>query len=142
MPFEGVQQRLLNYLQPMMYADDLARHRSRFTGRDWLKAEMEGWLASTKRVLWITGEAGTSGCHEDAPGNWSRLVAKCLPRRQIGTGADPGVPKHCGVRGGPIFSTASCAMREASRTRSMTTFSPVANSNGTYGYGLPTITIH
>jgi len=57
-PFEGVQQRLLNYLQPMMYADDLARHRSRFTGRDWLKAEVEGWLASTKRVLWITGDAG------------------------------------------------------------------------------------
>lgn len=57
-PFEGIQQRLLNYLQPITYADDLARHLSPFTGRDWLKAEVEEWLASTKRVLWITGEAG------------------------------------------------------------------------------------
>jgi hypothetical protein len=57
-PFEDVQQRLLNYLQPIIYADDLARHLSRFTGRDWLMTEVEEWLASTKRVLWITGEAG------------------------------------------------------------------------------------
>ena len=30
-PFEGVQQRLLNYLQPISYGDDLRRHLSRFT---------------------------------------------------------------------------------------------------------------
>ncbi len=57
-PFEGVQQRLLNYLQPITYADDLRRHLSRFTGREWLKVDVEGWLASTKQTLWITGEAG------------------------------------------------------------------------------------
>jgi WD40 repeat protein len=55
---DGVQQRLLNYLQPIRYTDDLSRHLSRFTGRAWVNAEVENWLASTKRILWITGEAG------------------------------------------------------------------------------------
>ena len=32
-PFEGVQQRLLNYLQPMAYGDDLSRHLSRLPAR-------------------------------------------------------------------------------------------------------------
>lgn len=57
-PFEGAQQRLLSYLQPITYADDLRRHLSRFIGREWLMAEVEQWLASTKQILWITGEAG------------------------------------------------------------------------------------
>ena len=57
-PFEGVQQRLLNYLQPITYADDLTRHLSRFTGREWVMNEVEEWLSSSRRVLWITGEAG------------------------------------------------------------------------------------
>jgi hypothetical protein len=39
-PFEGAQKRLLNYLQPITYMDDLRRHLSRFTGREWLKAEI------------------------------------------------------------------------------------------------------
>jgi WD40 repeat protein len=56
-PFEGVQQRLLNYLQPFLY-DDMSRHLSRFTGREWLMAEVKAWLNSSHRVLWITGEAG------------------------------------------------------------------------------------
>ena len=57
-PFEGVQQRLLNYLQPINYADDLARLLLRFTGREWVMIEVDGWLASSRRMLWITGEAG------------------------------------------------------------------------------------
>lgn len=57
-PFEGAQQRLLNYLQPMTYADDLRRHLSRFTGREWLMVEVKQWLESRKQILWITGEAG------------------------------------------------------------------------------------
>ena len=57
-PFEGVQQRLLNYLQPIDYSDDLSRHLPRFTGRQWVMKEVDRWLASSRRVLWITGEAG------------------------------------------------------------------------------------
>lgn len=57
-PFEGVQQRLLNSLQPISYGDDLTRHLARFTGREWVMNEVEDWLASSRRVLWITGEAG------------------------------------------------------------------------------------
>lgn len=57
-PFEGVQQRLLNYLNPISYGDDLSRHLARFTGRDWVMNELEAWLASSQPVLWITGEAG------------------------------------------------------------------------------------
>ena len=57
-PFEGVQQRLLNYLQPMTYGDDVTRHLSRFKGRKWVMQEFEEWLASSRRVLWITGEPG------------------------------------------------------------------------------------
>ena len=57
-PFEGVQQRLLNYLNPVTYDDDLNRHLARFTGRERVMTEVEEWLASSRRVLWITGEAG------------------------------------------------------------------------------------
>ena len=57
-PFEGVQQRLVNYLQPITYGDDLARHLPCFTGREWAITEVDEWLASSRRILWITGEAG------------------------------------------------------------------------------------
>lgn len=57
-PFEGVQQRLLNYLNPISYDDDLTKHLSRFTGREWVICEVDDWLASSRRALWITGEAG------------------------------------------------------------------------------------
>jgi len=56
-PFEGAHQRLLNYLQPIIY-DDPSHHLSRFTGREWVMTEVEHWLASSARVLWVTGEAG------------------------------------------------------------------------------------
>jgi len=57
-PFEGVQQRLLHYLDPVSYGDDLNRHLAHFTGREWVMAEVEEWLATSRRVLWITGDAG------------------------------------------------------------------------------------
>lgn len=70
-PFEGVQQRLLNYLQPIDYSDDVSRHLPRFTGRQWVMKEVDRWLANSRRVLWITGEAGVGKsalaawlCHE------------------------------------------------------------------------------
>jgi len=57
-PFEGVHQRLLNYLNPATSDDDLGRHTARFTGREWVMGEVDRWLDSSRRVLWITGEAG------------------------------------------------------------------------------------
>ena len=57
-PFEGVQQRLLNYLDPISHGDDFSRHLARFTGREWVMAEVEEWLASSRRVLWIAGDVG------------------------------------------------------------------------------------
>jgi hypothetical protein len=57
-PFQGVQQRLFNYLNPISYDDDLTKHLSRFTGRDWVMREVDEWLTSSRRILWITGEAG------------------------------------------------------------------------------------
>lgn len=55
--FEGAQTRLQNFLQPIKY-DEASRHLPRFTGRDWAMKEVESWLDSGRRVLWITGEAG------------------------------------------------------------------------------------
>jgi hypothetical protein len=57
-PFEGIQQRLLGHLRPIAYDDDLTRHLERFTGREWVMTEVQQWLASRRRMLWITGEAG------------------------------------------------------------------------------------
>ena len=55
--FEGAQARLQRFLPPIEY-DEASRHLPRFTGRDWVMQEVETWLASSRRVLWITGEAG------------------------------------------------------------------------------------
>ena len=49
--FEGVQQRLLNYFNPVRYDDDILRHLPRFTGRECVMKEVEEWLASSRRVL-------------------------------------------------------------------------------------------
>jgi WD40 repeat protein len=56
-PFEGVRQRLLNYLNPVSYKE-LSKYLLRFTGRHWVMQEVDEWLASSRRILWITGEAG------------------------------------------------------------------------------------
>ncbi|MDP2999923.1 MAG: TIR domain-containing protein [Bryobacterales bacterium] len=55
--FEGAQARLQSCLPPIEY-DEASRHLPRFTGREWVMREVESWLASGRRVLWITGEAG------------------------------------------------------------------------------------
>jgi hypothetical protein len=55
--FEGAQARLQSFLPPIEY-DEASRHLPRFTGREWVMREVESWLASARRVLWITGEAG------------------------------------------------------------------------------------
>ena len=58
--FEGVQARLQRFLPPVEY--EASRHLPRFAGREWVMREVEAWLtsrlASPRRVLWITGEAG------------------------------------------------------------------------------------
>jgi hypothetical protein len=57
--FEGVQARLLSYLDPLSYEAEVSQHLLRFTGRDWVVTELERWLADPRRrVFWITGEAG------------------------------------------------------------------------------------
>ena len=59
--FEGVQARLLNYLDPLPYEAEVSQHLLRFTGRHWVVKELERWLALAdprRRVFWITGEAG------------------------------------------------------------------------------------
>jgi WD40 repeat protein len=57
--FEGVQTRLLNYLDPLPWEAEVSQHLARFTGREWAVTELERWLADPRRrVLWITGEAG------------------------------------------------------------------------------------
>lgn len=56
--FQGVQARLLNYLEPLSYEADVSRHLARFTGRQWVLKEVKEWLSSPRRALWITGEAG------------------------------------------------------------------------------------
>src|SRR5229473_1184848 len=57
--FEGVQARLLSYLDPLPYEAEVSQHLVRFTGRDWVVRELESWLADPRRrVFWITGEAG------------------------------------------------------------------------------------
>ena len=56
--FDGAQGRLHAILQPIDY-DEPARHLARFTGREWVLAEVQRWLATTgQRVLWIAGDAG------------------------------------------------------------------------------------
>ena len=55
--FEGMQARLQRYLPPIEY-DEASHHLPRFTGREWVTKDVETWLASGRRVLWVTGEAG------------------------------------------------------------------------------------
>jgi hypothetical protein len=56
---EGVQARLLNYLEPLPYEAEVSQHLLCFTGRDWVVKDLERWLADPRRrVFWITGEAG------------------------------------------------------------------------------------
>jgi len=59
--FEGTQQRLLKALQPLEFDADILRHLLKFTGRQWVFAAIDKWLAETpptQRVFWISGSPG------------------------------------------------------------------------------------
>ena len=58
--FGGGQARLQRLLRPLDFARQVERHIASFTGRLWLLADVDGWLASPpgSRVLWLTGGPG------------------------------------------------------------------------------------
>jgi hypothetical protein len=58
--FEGTQQRLLKYLQPLELDADVLSHLPKFTGRRWAFEAIEHWLAGPpkQRVFWIAGGPG------------------------------------------------------------------------------------
>ncbi|HSH74187.1 MAG TPA: toll/interleukin-1 receptor domain-containing protein, partial [Longimicrobiales bacterium] len=60
MDFEGGQQRLLDLLDPLDFEADLARHLGSFSGRRWLEARVDRWLASRSgpRIFWLLGAPG------------------------------------------------------------------------------------
>jgi tetratricopeptide (TPR) repeat protein len=58
--FEGTHAQLRNLLKPLDFSADLAKHVSAFTGRKWVFAEIQQWMASpsSSRIFWITGSPG------------------------------------------------------------------------------------
>ncbi len=58
--FGGGQARLLRLLRPLDFARQMERHIATFSGRLWLLADVDAWLASAtgSRVLWLTGGPG------------------------------------------------------------------------------------
>jgi len=58
--FEGGQQRLQRYLQPLNYDGDIRGHVARFEGRHGLEQRLREWLTepTAAQVLWLTGGPG------------------------------------------------------------------------------------
>ena len=60
--FEGSTKSLLAKLDPIDFGPDMLRHLKDFTGREWLKKEIEEWLEGkrpgNKQVFWIKGKPG------------------------------------------------------------------------------------
>lgn len=58
--FEGIQSRLLHWLEPLPFEADIAQHLARFTGRRWVFDRIDAWLAdpNAQRVFWIVGRPG------------------------------------------------------------------------------------
>jgi len=58
--FEGGQQRLQRYLQPLSYDGDIRRHVTRFVGRHSLLKRLQTWLFDPRssQILWLTGAPG------------------------------------------------------------------------------------
>ena len=58
--FGGGQARLQRLLRPLDFTRQMERHIASFTGRLWLLADVDAWLASPtgSRVLWLTGGPG------------------------------------------------------------------------------------
>ena len=56
---EGLYARLFGFLTPLDFGADLARLSRHFTGREWLFAALENWLADqSSRVFFLTGDPG------------------------------------------------------------------------------------
>ena len=49
---------LRQVLEPEDFTTDIARQINNFVGRDWAFEELENWLKTDSRFLWITGEPG------------------------------------------------------------------------------------
>ncbi len=60
--FEGFEKNLLKVFNPIDFGPDMLRHLKDFTGREWLKKEIEEWLEGkrpgNKQVFWIKGKPG------------------------------------------------------------------------------------
>jgi hypothetical protein len=58
--FDGIQQRLIKYLQPLEFESDIIYHTKKFIGRQWLFDEVRTWLDNnnSQKVFWITGKPG------------------------------------------------------------------------------------
>jgi WD40 repeat protein len=58
--FEGVQARLMALLDPLPFDGEINEHLASFTGRDWLFAKIDHWLAdpAAEKIFWITGPPG------------------------------------------------------------------------------------
>lgn len=58
--FEGGQARLQRLLRPLSFDAEMSRHIARFTGRQWLVAEIDRWLVDNpaSRVFWLSGPPG------------------------------------------------------------------------------------
>jgi tetratricopeptide (TPR) repeat protein len=71
--FEGGQQRLVRYLQPINFDGDLQRHVASFKGRAQLEARIREWLIdpAADQILWLTA----------APGLGKSAVAATLAHR-------------------------------------------------------------
>ena len=58
--FEGVQARLMALFDPLPFDAEINEHLAKFTGRDWLFAKIDHWLAdpAAEKIFWITGPPG------------------------------------------------------------------------------------
>jgi WD40 repeat protein/archaellum biogenesis ATPase FlaH len=58
--FDGSQQRLKKYLQPLEFDSEIIYHTKRFTGRKWVFDEIKNWLTNqnSEKLFWITGKPG------------------------------------------------------------------------------------
>ena len=77
--FEGGQQRLIRYLQPINYDADIQPHVARFQGRKNIHEHLRNWLFDTSpaQVLWLTG----------GPGVGKSAIAATLAHRWAEVGA-------------------------------------------------------
>jgi WD40 repeat protein len=57
-PYEGVQARLERYLQPLPHRQEVHHLLNCFHGREWIERDVHKWLASGRKVFWITGTEG------------------------------------------------------------------------------------